>query len=108
MLEPLGGITGRAMFGGYGWWHDGQMFALLDKDSTLYLKVDDSNRAAFEAEGRAPFTTPTPAGRAQMTMPYYEVPASVLDDRDVFREWARGAIDVAHATPSKKPRTRKM
>ena len=56
MLEPLGGITGRAMFGGYGVWHEGQMFALFNSDTTFYLKVDASNRAAFQAAGSAPFT----------------------------------------------------
>jgi DNA transformation protein and related proteins len=107
LLTPLGGITGKAMFGGYGWWHDGQMFALLDKDSTLYLKVDDRNRTAFEAEGSGPFAPPVPAGRAPMTMPYYEVPSTVLDEGEALREWARAAIEVAHATPPKAPRARR-
>jgi DNA transformation protein len=104
MLEPLGGITGRAMFGGYGVWHDGQMFALFDSDTTFYLKAGDTNRTAFKAAGSTPFRPPVPAGRAPMTMPYYEAPSHLLDDAEALREWARAAIEVAHATPPKPPR----
>ncbi len=105
LLEPIGGLNGRAMFGGYGIWHDGQMFAFLDSESRLRFKVDDSNRAPYEAAGSGPFAPPMSKGRAQMTMPYYEVPSAVLDEGEVLREWARAAIAVAHATPPKKPRT---
>ena len=80
---------------------------IRDKETQLYLKADDSNRAAFEGAGSLPFTPPVPAGRAQMTMPYYEAPADVLDDGEALRSWARTSIDVAHATPPKKPRARK-
>ncbi len=107
MLEPLGGVTGKAMFGGYGFWHDGQMFALIASDSTFYLKTDDSNRALFEAAGSEPFQPPMPAGRKQMTMPYHVVPDEVVDDADVLREWARASVAVAHSTPPKAPRSRR-
>jgi DNA transformation protein len=107
-LAPLEGITGRAMFGGYGFWHDGLMFALLDSDSTAYLKVGDSNRSAFQAAGSSQFTPPMAAGRKPVTMPYYAIPAHVLDDGETLREWARAAIGVAHATPPRKPRARRQ
>ena len=35
-------------------------------------------------------------------MPYYEVPADVLEDAEELLEWARTAIDVGHATATKK------
>ena len=43
------------MFGGAGVYCDGVMFALVPRD-TLYFRVDDGNRAAYEAEGLEPFT----------------------------------------------------
>jgi DNA transformation protein len=43
-LAPLGAVTGRPMFGGYGIWEDGDMFALVDSGSTLHFKVDDATR----------------------------------------------------------------
>ncbi|MCC6238440.1 MAG: TfoX/Sxy family protein [Dehalococcoidia bacterium] len=105
-LAPLGSVAGRAMFGGYGFWHDGRMFALLDSASTLYFKVNDANRAAYEAAGSTPFAPSMPQRRTPMTMPYYTVPLDLLDDGEQLREWARAAIEVAHASPPPRPRGR--
>ena len=46
-LEPLGHITMRRMFGKTGLFCDGVMFGMV-KDNTLYFRVDDDNRVAFE------------------------------------------------------------
>jgi DNA transformation protein len=35
-LQPLGGVSARAMFGGWGVYLDGRMFALVAED-TLYV-----------------------------------------------------------------------
>ncbi len=91
MLVPLGGMTSRSMFGGYGVFQEGDMFALIS-GSTLYFKVDDSNRPAYEEAGSSRFKP----------MPYYEVPADVIEDRDNFKKWANIAIAVGHATAKKK------
>ncbi len=47
---PVGDIVSRAMFGGYGISHEGDMFALIS-GSTLYFKVNESNLAAYEKAG---------------------------------------------------------
>ena len=54
-LGALGHVTARRMFSGAGVYCDGVIFALVLRD-TLYFKVDDGNRAAYEAEGLKPFT----------------------------------------------------
>ena len=46
-LQPLGGVGARRMFGGWGIYKDGVMFALVARDQ-LFLKVDDGNRAAYD------------------------------------------------------------
>ena len=105
-LAPLGGVTARAMFGGLGLYHDGQFFGLVD-DDTLYLKVDDSTRSDYERSGMAPFR---PSGGEGPSMGYYEVPAEVLEDRRILREWAAKAVEVARrkaATRVKRPKPRK-
>lgn len=96
MLQPLGDVTSRSMFGVYGVFEAGDMFALVSSD-TLYFKADDSNRARYEDAGSVQFKP----------MPYWEVPAEVLDREDDVEEWARLSIDAAHAAPRKKRRTRK-
>ena len=47
-------MSARAMFGGFGLYLRGVMFALI-ADETLYFKTDAVNRAAFEEAGMAPF-----------------------------------------------------
>ena len=94
VLEQLGRVapvTSRAMFGGVGIYSGGFFFALIAGD-TLYLKVDDTNRADFEAAGTGPFR---PFGDDRDVMQYYELPADLLEDADRLRPWVEKAIDVA-------------
>lgn len=103
MLEGLGPVTIRRMFGGGGVYADDLMFGLI-ADETLYFKVDDGNRAAFEAEGMAAFKTP---GR-QIAMSYYEVPPRLYDEPEELVVWAREALSAAMRNRKpKKSATRK-
>jgi DNA transformation protein and related proteins len=100
VLEQLGRVspvTARAMFGGVGVYHDGLFFALMD-DDTLYLKVDDGNRATFEEAGMGPFR---PFGD-ERAMQYYELPADLLEDPERLRPWVDGALDAARRARRKK------
>jgi len=90
-LDRLGPVRAKRMFGGAGIYLDDLMFALV-ADDVLYLKVDDSNRPDFEAAGMAPFQ-PFPDKTA--TMPYYEVPIDVLEDKETLAQWAEKALQVA-------------
>lgn len=89
-LEPLGGVTSRRMFGGVGLSRHGLFFALIAED-TLYLKVDDSNRADFEAAGSEPFR---PFG-GDKPMSYWSAPLEALEDPDLLAEWAHRGLDAA-------------
>ena len=91
LLEPVAGVTSRAMFGGYGIFQDGDMFALIS-DSRLYFKVSDSNRDRFLEAGSEQFKP----------MPYYEVPTEVMEERRLFLEWADVSIVVGHVTAKKR------
>lgn len=82
------------MFGGYGIFHEGVMFALISND-TLYFKVNESNRDAYERAGSKPF----PRG-----MPYWEVPSELFEDTTKLHEWANISITIAHEAAKKKQR----
>ena len=99
LLSPIGGVNSRPMFGGYGIYHEGAMFALI-AGSTLYLKVSGASQASFEEAG----------GQRFERMPYFSVPADVLEEADVLLDWARTAIAVGHttATPKRRKRPRKQ
>lgn len=92
MLEPLGPVSARRMFGGYGIYLDRSMFALV-ADDTLYLKVDDRSRGEFEAAGLEPFRY-TKKGKS-FQMSYHAAPEDALEDAELLREWARKAVDAA-------------
>ena len=90
-------ITHRRMFGGVGIYADERFVALIDNDR-LYLKADDSNRAAFESENAERFR---PFGEGSQSMSYYEVPVRVLEHRDELAEWIERSWQAAGP---KKPR----
>lgn len=101
-LAPLGEVSAKSMFGGWGIYHEGRMFALVAED-TLYVKVDDGNRADFEREGLQPFRYER-ADREVAVMSYYQPPTAALDDRDLLCTWARKGIEAAVRAATKKPR----
>ena len=91
LLDPVDGVMSRAMFGGYGIFHEGDMFALIS-DSRLYFKVSESNRDRFLEAGSEQFRS----------MPYYEVPTEVMEDRQAFLEWVEVSVAIGHATAKKR------
>ena len=97
-LAEFGSVSVRRMFGGAGIYNDGVMFGLI-ADDTLYLKADDINRSAFEAEDMKPFAYQGKGGHVAI-MSYWQVPERLLDDPDELAAWARGALAAAHRAAS--------
>jgi DNA transformation protein len=93
-MSSFGEFTIRKMFGGAGLYKDGRMFALVSPDNKLFFKVDEDNLGDYESAGSGPFVPPFKTKRA-MAMPYFEVPADVIEDRDEVARWARKAHEVA-------------
>jgi DNA transformation protein len=90
-LASLGAVTGKSMFGGFGVFHEGEMFGLISND-VLYLKADGSNRAEYEKR----------SSRQYKPMPYFNVPADIFEDNNELRTWAEKSVAIAHAAPKKK------
>jgi hypothetical protein len=100
-LRGLGHVTSRRMFSGAGIYCDGVIFALLLRD-TLYFKVDDGNRAAYEGGlSRSP-TRPVPGHEIKAT--------GVPSARRRSRRWSSGRAALAagqwRPRPKKKLRWR--
>ena len=83
-LSQIGGITSKKMFGGYGIFHEGKMFGIVDAKGQSYLKADDSNRTDFEASG----------SHKHSRMPYYSIPEDIYNDPETLVTWAKKAIDI--------------
>ncbi|MGI9510356.1 MAG: TfoX/Sxy family protein [Geminicoccaceae bacterium] len=98
-LQGLGPVGAKRMFGGHGLFLYDVMFALVAWD-TLYLKVDEVNRPAYEARSLAPFSYVGLQGRS-VTMAFCEAPPESLDDPMVLLNWGREAHAAAlRAQPS--------
>jgi DNA transformation protein len=92
LFAPLGGVTLKRMFSGYGIMKDGMMFALISRD-VLYLRTDDAAAARHRAEGALQWT-PHMRGNTITTMPYWQLPERLLDEPEEFVEWAREAFAI--------------
>jgi DNA transformation protein len=101
LLQPLGEITARGMFGGWGIYHSGKMCALVAFE-TFFVKVDDSTRDEFVALRLAPFEYETSEGKRSV-MSYHTVPVEALDSSELLCEWTRKGS----AAAAKKPKAPK-
>ncbi len=89
-LQPLGAMTSKKMFGGYGLFCEDVMFAMVDPAGEVYLRADDASKGPFESAGSAKH------GR----MPYWSVPSNVLSAPAEMEEWCGRALAVARAAKS--------
>jgi DNA transformation protein and related proteins len=101
LLEPLGRITLKRMFSGAGVYCDGVIFGLILRD-TLHFKVDDGNRAAYQAEGMAPFSYQA-KGQTRQIGAYWRVPERLFDEPDEMVAWARAALAAGRRSAVGKP-----
>ncbi len=101
----LGPIEIKRMFGAGAVYADGRIFALLD-DGAVWLKGDEVNTPSLVEAGSRQFTYATKDG--EMTMAYWSMPESAMDDPDEAVAWARQSIDVAlRKAATKRPRKAK-
>jgi len=85
LLSPIYPVTARNMFGGVGIYADDLMCALITSDDELFFKADDTNRADYEAANAEQF----------MRMPYFAVPAEILEDQEQLELWLDKSIEAA-------------
>ncbi len=86
-LSPLGEVTARRMFGGYGIFHESLMFGIVDPAGRCLLRADDATREAFESAG----------SERHARMPYWVIPTEVRASDGELVPWARRALDAARA-----------
>lgn len=91
-LNAIHPVNDRKMFGGVGIFIDVGMFALITSDDVFHFKIDDTNRSDYENAGMPQFAR----------MPYYQVPAEVLESQEELRVWMEKAMEVAREAAKKK------
>jgi len=102
LLSGYGNITSRTMFGGYGIYSGKLIFALIIDDE-LYFKADRELAEEYEKSGSYPFTYQK--NDKTVALSYWYVPAEVIEDDDLLKDWFDKSLLVAMASKLKKKRT---
>jgi DNA transformation protein len=102
-LAPLGHVAMRRMFGKTGVFCDGLMFGMVTND-TLYLRVDDDNRAVFKEAQSFPPLNYEKKGRT-IDLSFWRAPERLFDEPDELVTWARAALAAARRVAAKRERT---
>ena len=94
LLEALGPVRVKPMFGAHGLYVDEIFLALIGSDEQLYLKVDEQSKPRFEAAGCEPFRFVEKSGEV-MTMSYYKPPEEAMESPALMLPWVRLAMEAA-------------
>lgn len=92
LFAPLGGLSSRKMMGGLAIYRDGQIFAILSGDGTIYLKAAGAFAERLARAGARQFSTVNKEG-VPRSMGYWTLPDAALDDADAACDWARQALE---------------
>lgn len=103
-LAPLGRITLRRMFGKTGVFCEGLMFGMVTED-TLYVRVDDQNRAAFGEAASYPPLNYEKKGSI-IDLAFWRVPDRLFDEPDELLTWARAALAAARRVAATRGRAK--
>lgn len=99
-LAAIGRVSMRRMFGKTGVFCDGVMFGMVTED-TLYLRVDEQNRATFkEAEAFPPLNYKKQGSTIDLA--FWRVPERLIDEPDELVAWARAALAAARRVAVKR------
>ncbi len=102
-LAPLGRVSLRRLFGKTGVFCDGLMFGMVT-DNTLYFRVDDHNRTAFEEAASFPPLSYEKGG-STIDLAFWRAPERLFDEPDELVAWARLALAAARRVAAKRGRT---
>ncbi|OHV95948.1 competence protein TfoX [Janthinobacterium lividum] len=94
-LAGAGSVNAKKMFGEYGLYCDGKMFAIV-ADDQLFIKPTDAGRAWISAQGTLQEAPPYPQAK-----PYFLIDGGLWDERDWLSQLARRTAD---ALPLPKPK----
>lgn len=99
LLQGMGPVYSKSMFGGFGLFLDGLMFGLV-ANNELYLKVDQENLGEFEELGLEPFTYDKQG--KPMNLSYYQAPEESMEDSQLLIVWGNSGFGAALRAASKK------
>lgn len=102
-LAACGPVVSKKLFGTYGFYLHGVIFALIIDDE-LYFRVDEQTIRDFEAY-KVPQFIYELRGRP-IGMPYFAVPDFLFANPDLFSAWVEKAYQAAIRNLAKKKKKR--
>jgi DNA transformation protein len=99
MLQTIGPVYAKKMFGGHGIFLEGLMFALI-ADNELFLKADTESEDEFRERGLQPFTYNKKGKLIKVS--YYQAPEEAMEDSDMMNEWGNKGYSAAVRAAMKK------
>ena len=99
LMQSIGPVRAKAMFGGHGVFLEELMFGLI-ADNVLFLKVDKQSESNFKTRGLEAFTYMKKGKEFKMS--YYQAPEEVLEDVEEMNYWANLAYSAALRAAAKK------
>jgi len=99
LMQSIGPVYAKRMFGGYGLFLDGLMFALIN-DDLLYLKADAKNKVNFIKHNLGAFSY-IKKGKV-CSLSYFQSPEDALEDSDIMHSWAEASYNAALRAATKK------
>lgn len=100
-FKNISGIKSRSMFGGYGLYKNGVIFGMI-AEGNLYFKVNATNIKEYQAAKSEPFTYLGSKGKP-ISMSYWKVPAAVLKNEKLLKEWIENSLKASLKKSTKRP-----
>lgn len=101
-LSGLGGVEARPMFGGAGFYLDGEFFGILYKER-LYFRVSADTIKDYTSRKMKPFEPFE--GKKGQSRGYYEVPLDIVESAGDLVKWARAAQQTPPLSAKRKKAT---
>lgn len=99
-LQDNPDITYKSMFGWYGIYKHGKIFAIYFWVWEIYFKVDENNKQDYIDEGSEPFQYTKKWGTVWI-MCYYQIPEEILENREELELWLEKSLLVEKITKKK-------
>jgi len=99
LMQSIGTVSAKRMFGGYGIFLDGLMFALIS-NGLLYLKADAENKEIFIKNKLDAFSYMKKGKECHLA--YFQSPENAIEDPDIMNSWAKASYAAALRAAAKK------
>lgn len=95
VFEGIPDISSQGMFGGFGIYKNGFIFAIITSESELYFKVDEVLKEKFKKHESHPFIYAGNKNRKPIEMPYWSLPEEIMENKDLLAIWIEDSVEVS-------------